>query len=40
MAGHDEGLSTLSLRTKVVDNKSMLDKEITPQTIAIGCFYW
>jgi len=39
MAGHGEGLSTSSPGTKVVDNKSVLDKEITPQTIAIGHFY-
>jgi hypothetical protein len=29
----------LSLDTKVIDDKPMLDKEITPQTIAIDRFH-
>jgi hypothetical protein len=33
-----KGVSS-SLNTKVIDDKPMLDKEITPQTIAIGRFY-
>jgi hypothetical protein len=30
----------ISLNTQVTDNKSVLDKEITPQAIAIDRYYW
>ena len=33
------GVTISSLKTKVIDNQPVLDKEITPQTIAIGRFY-
>ena len=44
VAGLIPGIPTLkvliSLHTQVTDNKSVLDKEITPQAIAIDCFYF
>jgi hypothetical protein len=36
--GEKQGTGS-SLNTKVIDDKPVPDKEITPQTIAVGRFY-